>query len=312
MQIILKVSAIMVFTLTVFMSGQLNQAEASEPISVTHTQNTDTVPLYEVFEITFQHDRAYENPFFDVTIEVRFTSPTGKGVQVGGFHYGSSTGAQIRKTPGGERQQVEYRFDKQDLWKARFAPSEEGRWQYTYVFSNVKGEQATGEGSFLCMKGPMHNPGFVRQHPTNPFRWVFDDGSPYFPIGLQDCLGDNSGTGSVLDAVAMEGPFRTDLKDPPPLPPGPMFVRGASNNPQNADVYFRRFGQCGFNLFRFSQKNCSYPLYSDLDHYLVQEGIMTDELLRCARKYGFRIFYGIFGYQSVFNDQPPPPARGGD
>jgi hypothetical protein len=31
---------------------------------------------------------------------------------------------------------------------------------------------------------------------------------------------------------------------------------------------------------------------------------MTDELLCCVRKYGFRIFYGIFGYQQVFNDGP--------
>jgi len=102
----------------------------------------------------------------------------------------------------------------------------------------------------------------------------------------------------------MEGPFRTDLKDPPPLPPGPMFVRGPSTNPQNADVYFRRFSQCGFDLYRFSQQNCSYRLYRDLDNYLVQEGIMTDELLGLCRNYGFRIVYGIFGFGKVFNDEP--------
>ncbi len=75
-------------------------------------------------------------------------------------------------------------------------------------------------------------------------------------------------------------------------------------NPQNGDVYFRRYGRCGFNLLRFSQKNFSLDLYQDLDHYFVQEGAMVDELLFTARKYGFRIFYGIFGYQPVFNDHP--------
>jgi len=99
----------------------------------------------------------------------------------------------------------------------------------------------------------------------------------------------------------MEGPFRIDRKDVPALPPGPMFVRGPSNNPQNADVYFRYFSRCGFNLYRFSQQNCSYALNRDLDHYLVQEGVMTDELLCHARKYGFSIFYGIFGFQKAFN-----------
>ncbi|NIP26067.1 MAG: DUF5060 domain-containing protein [Phycisphaerae bacterium] len=285
-----------------------NRTSGDSLSDVRHSQNTNTVPRYEVFEITFKHDNKYENPFFDVTIEVIFSSPSKKQIKVGGFHYGCSTGPtiHIRKagTGRGERRQITYDFDKRDLWKARFAPSEIGKWKYSFIFTNVKGKKTTGKGSFRCVKGRIPNKGFVRIHPGNPFRFVFDDGSPYFPIGLQDCWGDNSGTGSVLDQCSMEGPFRTDLKDPPPLPSGPMFVRGPSTNPQNADVYFRYFSQCGFNLYRFSQQNCSYRLYRDLDNYLVQEGIMTDELLRLARNYDFSIFYGIFGFGKVFNDEP--------
>ena len=272
------------------------------------TQNTSTVPQYEVFEITFKHENEYIDPFLAVTVDVIFTSPSKKRVRVAGFHYGSSSGARTRKrsipAERGERRQVVYEFDRQDLWKARFAPSEIGKWKYKFIFTNMEGQKASGKGTFICVEGRRPSCGFVRRHPTNPFRFVFDDGSPYFPIGLQDCWGDNSATGSVLDECSMEGPFRTDLKDTPPLPPGPMFVRGPSGNPQNADVYFRYFSQCGFNLYRFSQQNCSYQLNRDLDQYLVQEGIMTDELLRCARKYGFCIFYGIFGFQKVFNDSP--------
>jgi hypothetical protein len=275
---------------------------------VTHSQNSSTVPIYEVLELTFKHENKYENPCFDVTIDVIFTSPSKKQIKVGGFHYGSSTGTIIHKreikTDRGQRQQVSYSFDKQDLWKARCAPSETGKWKYSFTFTNIKGEKSSGKGSFICVKGRKPNKGFVRINPTNPFRFVYDDGSPYFPIGLQDCWGDNSGTGSVLDQCSMEGPFRTDLKDPPPLPPGPMFVRGPSTNPQNADVYFRYFSQCGFDLYRFSQQNCSYNLYRDLDNYLLQEGIMTDELLSLCRKYNFRIVYGIFGFGKVFNNEP--------
>jgi len=281
----------------------------SRDLKVEYSQNTNTVPQYEVFEITFNHDGQYTNPFFDVAIDVTFTSPSGKQVRIGGFHYGSSSGATVQKTERGQRQEVVYRFDEHDLWKARLAPWEAGKWAYVFVFKNAKGQEASGEGTFACVKGRRPNPGFIRRHPTNRFRFVFDDGSAYFPIGLQDCWGDNSATGSVLDQCSMEGPFRTDLKDPPPLPPGPMFVRGPSCNPQNADVYFRYFSRCGFNLYRFSQQNCSYPLYADLDHYLVQQGIMTDELLQCARKYGFRIFYGLFGFQKAFNDEPHDEAK---
>ncbi|MBM4028649.1 MAG: DUF5060 domain-containing protein, partial [Planctomycetes bacterium] len=245
-----------------------------------HSQNLTAVPRYGVWEVTFQRANTYENPFFDVSIDVTLTAPSSQQVRIGGFHY------------------------RQDLWKARFAPSELGRWTYRFVFRDTEGRTAAGEGEFTCVKNQKPSPGFVRRHPENPYRFVFDDGTPYFPIGVQDCWGDNNRNGSVLDVCSMEGPFRTDLKDPPALPPGPMFVRGPSCNPQNADVYFRVFGQCGFNLYRYSQKNCSYELYRDLDHYLVAEGIMTDELLQCARRYGFRIFYGLFGYQPVFNKDP--------
>ena len=82
-------------------------------LDVKHTQNTNAVPRYEVFEITFKHEKKYANPFFDVTIEIIFTSPSKEQVRVGGFHYGASSGAKIhtRKSGIGERQQVTYHFD---------------------------------------------------------------------------------------------------------------------------------------------------------------------------------------------------------
>lgn len=275
-------------------------------LKVTHTQNTNTVPLYEVFEITFKHDNAYRNPFFDVTLDVTFRSPSGKSITVGGFHYGSLEPPTITlgERPSRGRRRITYRFAKHDTWKARFSPSELGRWRYSYVFADNAGGEATGSGAFDCVKARVQSHGFLRQHPTNPFRWVFDDGTPFFPVGLQECLGDNRGTGSALSGMSLEGPFRTDRTDLVELPPGPLYVRGPSYNPQNGDVYFRRYARCGFNFFRYSQRNCSYDLYRDLDHYLVQEAIMTDELLRHVRKYGYRIMYGIFGYQKVFNDEP--------
>lgn len=305
--ILLGISITVLITSTVFMHAQLGGAEeVNEPtLKVTRTQNTNTVPLYAVFEITFQHEQRYDNPFFDVTIDVTFQSPSGKSVTVGGFHYGSSKPPMMRVSQDKQgRRRTEYEFEKQDLWKARLAPNELGRWQYAYVFTNNEGAKATGSGSFDCIEGRIRSHGFVRQHPTNPFRWVFDDGTPYFPIGLQEGWGDGSGTGTALAMAAMEGPFRTDRTNLVELPPGPLYVRGPSSWPQNADVYARRYSRAGFNLYRFSQMNNTYALYRNLDHYLVQEGVMTDEILQHLRKYGFRIFYGLFGYQEVFNDTP--------
>ena len=83
-----------------------NRNLGNPPLDVKHSQNTTVVPMYEVFEITFKHENkparksagGYENPFFDVTIEVIFTSPSKKQIRVGGFHYGSSTGAIRQKS----------------------------------------------------------------------------------------------------------------------------------------------------------------------------------------------------------------------
>jgi hypothetical protein len=284
-----------------------------EDLAVKSTVNTRTLPLYDVLEISFQHEGQYTNPFFDVAVDVRFTAPSGKQINIGGFHYGSSTGPEIRVSPrpdghGGASRRAEYHFAKQDLWKARFAPCETGRWVYAYVFTNTHGGVAKGRGAFDCVKGraPLH--GFVRANPGNPYRWVFDDGTPYFPIGLQECVNDTAGAGSVLAAQSLEGPFRLDRKGRPNPPPGALFQPGPAMNPVNGDVYFRQYARAGFNLFRFSQQNCSLPLYTDLDRYLVQQGVMVDELLQCARKYRFRIFYGLFGYQQVFNDRPENSA----
>jgi len=273
-------------------------------VRVSHTQNTAALTPFDVLEITFEHPHHCANPFHDVTIDVTFQSPSGKRIQVGGFHYGSLQPPTIRLPPATGKRRPVYEFADQSIWKARFAPSELGTWHYSYTFTNPDAGQATGKGEFRVVEGRRRHPGFLRQHPSNPFRWVHDDGSPFYGVGLQECLGDPAGTGSALAAMSLEGPFRTDRTDLVKLPTGPLYVRGPAMNPQNADVYFRRYARCGFNLFRMSQRNCSYDLYRDLDHYFVQEGVMTDELLRHVRKQGYRVMYGLFGYQNVFNDHP--------
>jgi len=289
----------------VFLSAVLCGVASGATLKVAASQNTPVLPRWEVFEITFRHDGRYANPFFDVAIDVVFTSPTGKQVKVGGFHYGSDEKPQItRHNDSRGRAHVTYAFAKADLWKARFAPNELGRWTYAWTFSGTAGDKAAGTGAFACIRGrrPLH--GFVRQDPANPMRWVFDDGTPYFPIGFQDGQFDNAGVGSVLATASMEGPFRTDRTDWPDPPPGAMFRRGPAPNPQNADVQYRRFAACGFNLFRFSQHNFSLAISKNLDHVGVMESRMVDELLTRARAYGFRIFYGLFGYMNVHAKQP--------
>ena len=287
-------------TVAVAVATLIGTTAVADDLQVAAAPHATEVVRWDLFELTFRHDGRYANPFWDVAIEVTFTAPSGRKVIVGGFHYGSDEAPRIdlRKDDRG-RAQVSYAFERADLWKARFAPNELGRWTYAWTFTNAAGDKADGRGALTCIAGRRPRRGFVRQDPANPMRWVFDDGTPYYPIGFQDGIFDNSGVGSVLATASMEGPFRTDRPDLPDPPPGAMFRRGPAPNPQNADVQYRRFAACGFNLLRFSQHNFSLAISKNLDHLGVMESRMVDELLLRARAYGFRIFYGLFGYMKV-------------
>jgi len=295
----------------------LGGAASAAALEVKVNQNTRRMMPYQVFELTFQHHGKVADPTWDVTIDVAFTSPGGKAVRVGGFFYGSSAPQKpaVREWMDGgrKRSSVTWPCDPADLWKARYAPAEPGAWTFTWTFSTRAGGMARGKGAFHVVKGRVHQKGWIRINPRNPFRLVFEDGSPFYPVGWQDGVFDGNHNGSAMDAKSMEGPFRLDNADRRPRPPpGALFARGPSFNPVNGDVYFGRHARAGFNLWRFSPHNFSLPVFDMIQdtgnptpariHW--EQARMVDEMLRLTRKYGVRNFYGIFGFAKVFNDHP--------
>jgi hypothetical protein len=238
-------------------------------LKVTHSCNRTTVPLYggkgEILEITFRHERSYPNNFFDVTINVEFTSPSGGKILAGGFFY--DTG----------------------IWKARLAPGETGIWTYSYTFSNPTSESALGKGTFRCVPSKSH--GFMRQNPNNPFRWVFEDGTPFFPIGFNNGVSDWNDKGTFLGKNwCMDGGFRNDPNAP--------------DSRVEADHYFKTYRAAGFNIFRFSPWNNSYAIYTDLDNYNAAEARYADEFMQWLREQDWRIFYGFFGFRQESLQEP--------
>jgi hypothetical protein len=304
------------------LAALLAAAQPGAGLDVKVTQNTQRLMPYQACELTFQHDGKYHDPTWEVSIDVTFTSPAGRKIAVGGFFYGSSKPQkpvvrEWKDARGRRGSSAEWPCDPADLWKARYAPSELGEWRFEYVFRDKAGQAAGGGGTFRVVKGRIRQKGWVRINPKNPLRFVFEDGSPYYPIGLQDGVFDNNHNGSAMDSGAMEGPFRPDGAEKRPKPPaGAMFARGPSMNPQNFDVHFGRHGRAGFNLWRFSPHNFSLPVF-DI-HYDAasptaarirwEQAIMVDEMLRLTRKYGLRNFYGIFGFAKVFNDHADDAA----
>lgn len=299
---------------------------SASAIEVQITQNTPQLMPYQVFELTFQHEGKSPDPNWDVTIDVAFKSPSGQKRSVGGFFYGSSKPQKpairaFKDSKGRERSEATWPCEPADTWKARYAPSEIGDWAFEWAFRNAAGQSAKGSGSFRVVKpregtqGGVRDAlkGWVRINPQNPFRFVFDDGSPLWPIGTQDGVFDGNHNGSAMDQKSMEGPFRLDPGGGRPKPPqGALFARGPSMNPVNGDVYFGRHARAGFNLWRFSPHNFSIPVF-DI-HYdpklptpariRWEQAAMVDEMLQLTRKHGIRNFYGIFGFARVFNDQP--------
>jgi hypothetical protein len=240
--------ALMVITDVMLVACREVRNPASE-LYLVESQNTEAVPRYGILELSFQHNGTYENKFFDVDLTAVFVSPDGTEHHIRGFFYGG------------------------DLWKVRFRPDRLGIWNYTYTFASTGGFRRQASGVFRCLTSDEDGP--VQRNPENPFRWVFANGRPFFPVGLEDCVFIR---GSQLLGVQIDGKDRQH--------PGPRITW---------DEYFSIYGQAGFNLFRFSQKNCSYSLVDDLDHYRKAESILTDELLSLANKHGFRVMFGFFG-----------------
>jgi hypothetical protein len=222
----------------------------------THEVPRQSVALHDVLELSFRHGATYPNPFLNATLETDFIAPSGRVLPRKGFYHSGQT------------------------WAVRFRPDEDEKWRYRYRFYTLGKLVHAGEGEFRTIPG---NPrSSIRVDATNPFRWTFSNGRPYFPLGLQDCVDSRDGR---VGTFTVDGEGRDDN----------------SGRRLTADQYFDLYGNAGFNLYRFSQRNCSYPIHDDLDHYNVANSLATDELLQTATAHGFRILFGFFGFHGDWN-----------
>jgi hypothetical protein len=180
--------------------------------------------------------------------------------------------------PDGARIAVPGFYYGEGRWMVRFRPYGPGHWTFGWSFAGDDGLPSRGVGRFQC-NPPTDGHGRIRNNPANPNRWIFEDGQPYFPIGFQE------GVGPAAPSFGIDGESRT----------GPR--RAVS-----IEDYFRIYGQAGFNLFRFSQRNNTYSIFDDLDHYRERESIFTDRVLRAARQNGVRVMLGFFGYYSAYTE----------
>jgi Domain of unknown function (DUF5060) len=124
---------------------------------------------YELVEFDLSTTTRVKNPYDPAQIDllVNYSAPDGSQFAVPAFWYSdfnAETGAPCGQ-PG---------------WKARFTPAQPGDWTAQAVIKElgVKSEPVAFHVA------PVQSKGFVRIHPQNPHYFAFEDGSTYFPIGL--------------------------------------------------------------------------------------------------------------------------------
>ena len=148
------------------------------------------VPMYGVHEISIACDDKFDNPFRDAACWAAFVSPDGKTASVEGFYFGGSQ------------------------WRVRFVPRRQGTWKWTAQITGGA-KPVKQSGAFLCQGAAGH--GFLKISKANPFRYEYEDGTPFYPIGIQTCnflQPDFDGPGLVAGAGASSQPAWRSVSTP--------------------------------------------------------------------------------------------------
>lgn len=139
-----------------------------------------SVARYGRIDFRIRTGRSYRNPFdptvVQVDLEVR--APGGRTVTVPAFY---SQPYEYRRLDAGRGRESWMYPSGPAGWRARFAPSESGRYRCVATLRDEAGTVRSNEVGFRCR--PSDERGFVRVSQRSPRFLEFEDGSSYFPIG---------------------------------------------------------------------------------------------------------------------------------
>lgn len=171
-------------TRTLMVMAALAAAAPAAGRTLAQSQKMRDVPRWTCFEAELTSKKNYTNPVQDVTVEVEFTSPSGKRSTVPAFWDGGKT------------------------WRVRFSPDEEGRWTWVSRCS-LQEDKGLHErrGDFRCVAyrgaNPLYRRGTLRLSENRRYL-VHADNSPFF------WLGDTAWNGVLLSS---EQDWEVYLKD---------------------------------------------------------------------------------------------------
>lgn len=222
----------------------------------------DTEANYDgsIIEITLKSKLANLDQPLDSNLKVSaiFTSPSNKKYNLQGFLYQKNT------------------------WKVRFRPDEIGNWSYQIKDITFKKIIEIPEIS---------NIKFVKFNDSDSFSFYLEDGSKYYPLGLEDVMLDINYDKNPLNQLRSATTFnpsenQNDIE----------FI--------NFDNYLNQYSNAGFNLYRWGVGNASFTLWQELSNYQKIDFMNNkygDELVKELRKQNYHIMMTLFGFQ------PPSP-----
>jgi hypothetical protein len=121
------------------------------------------IPQWTVFETTLKSARHYDDPFWELMVEVHLTAPSGREQIVDAF------------------------WDGADIWRVRFSPDELGEWRWSSHCSNpADAGLHARQGRFRSVPytgdNPLYQNGPLRRSEDRR-HFVHTDGKPFFWLG---------------------------------------------------------------------------------------------------------------------------------
>ena len=127
-------------------------------------------PAHKSIEFDIATDGVFANPFdpAEVDLKVRFSGPDGSEILAPAFWYQDYDPLtfQPRGEPG---------------WRARLIPTAAGNWSASAELADPALQSPAV--AFTVQENPGAR-GFIRIHPENPRYFAFENGSTYFPVGI--------------------------------------------------------------------------------------------------------------------------------
>jgi|WetSurMetagenome_2_1015567.scaffolds.fasta_scaffold03850_6 hypothetical protein len=158
--------------------------------------NSKSIGLYEKFEISFNLEGEWDNPFDpdQIKVDAHFYAPDGKLIIIPGFfyqEYHQNINNSVEKTGN-------------PIWKIRFTPEMTGIYKYELVANNKGKEIKSPSYDFTGISYNI-NHGFIKISETNPLYFEFDDGSPFFAVSMDNAVNRYFNYPGIYDRFARAG-----------------------------------------------------------------------------------------------------------